>query len=46
VSLAMTCTECGVEFVGAHCPGCYDPPVSSRSLVLPGELALTEAGAA
>jgi hypothetical protein len=45
-ALATTCTECGVEFTGAHCPGCYDPPESTRSLIPASELARAEAGAA
>ena len=43
-SLATTCTECGAEFTGGHCPGCYDPAHAGRTLRFASELVTAEAG--
>jgi hypothetical protein len=44
-AVTATCTECGAEFSGAHCPGCYDPPESTRSQFLANDLAPAQSGA-
>jgi hypothetical protein len=45
-AVSATCTECGAEFTGDHCPGCYDPPELTRTLLLATDVASAEAGAA
>jgi hypothetical protein len=45
-AVSATCSECGAEFTGDHCPGCYDPPEATRTLLTASELARPEAGAA